>query len=200
MQQISNEGKIKISELKPHPQNNYYFDEISDKDLRRLQWTQLKNDISTKDIQLCKLAQQIYNASIDLNAPIYQIRNYNDYLNYSKSNFHGGCNDNFNTKYENLFFKIFPYLQKQIPFGTGTGGYKKYGVKRYIADFVDPISDTIIEIDGNNHNNHLQKLKDELRELFFWNNGYFTIRFTNKEVLNLFRLHCNVIAMEIENE
>lgn len=62
------------------------------------------------------------------------------------------------------------------------------------------MSKTIIEIDGENHNDELQRLKDDLRELFFLKNGYITIRFTNQEVLNLFRLHCNAIAMEVENE
>lgn len=193
--------QINISELKSHPRNNEFFDDITgDKNLRQLQWIQLKKDISTKEIQLCGLAKQIYYASIDINDPIYQMKNYNDYLKYSKSNFHGGCNDNFNTKYENIFSKMFPYLQKQCSFGTGVDGFKKYGTKRYIADFVDPLSRTIIEIDGENHNDKLQRLKDELRGLFFLKKGYITIRFTNQEVLNLFRLHCNVIAMEVENE
>lgn len=191
MQQIS------INELKPHPRNKEFFENIS---TRQLRWIQLKKDIATKEINLCKFAKQIYDASINVNDPIYQIKNYDDYLKYSKSNLHGGCNDNFNTKYENIFSKIFPYLQKQCSFGTGHGGYKKYGVKRYIADFVDPFSKTIIEIDGENHNEELQKMKDTLRDLFFLKNGYITIRFTNQEVLNLFKLLCNVIAMDIENE
>lgn len=193
--------QINVKELKSHPRNNEFFDDINgDKNIRQLRWIQLKKDISTKEFQLFDLAKQIYYASIDINDPIFQIRNYNDYLKYSKSNFHGGCNDNFNTKYETIFSKVFPYLQKQCSFGTGNGGYKKYGTKRYIADFVDPLSNTIIEIDGENHNEKLQRLKDKLRELFFLEKGYITIRFTNQEVLNLFRLHCNVIAMEVENE
>ena len=127
--------QININELRSHPRNNEFFDDIiGDKNLQQLRWVQLKKDISTKEIQLCDLA------------------------------------------------------------------FKKYGTKRYIADFVDPLSRTIIEIDGENHNEKLQRLKDELRELFFLKKGYITIRFTNQEVLNLFRLHCNVIAMEVENE
>lgn len=117
--------QININELKAHPRNNEFFDDITgDKNIRQLRWIQLKNDISKKEIQLCNLGRQIYLDSIDVNDPIYQIRNYDDYLKYSKSNFHGGCNDNFNTKYENIFSQIFPYLHKQRPFGTGRGGYK----------------------------------------------------------------------------
>jgi len=45
MQQINNEGKIKVAELKPHPQNNYYFD-----DMEGDAWDSLLQSISTSGV------------------------------------------------------------------------------------------------------------------------------------------------------
>lgn len=39
------EGKIKISELKPHPQNNFYFD-----DMEGDAWDSLLQSISTSNV------------------------------------------------------------------------------------------------------------------------------------------------------
>lgn len=44
-QRMDNEGKIKISELKPHPQNNYYFD-----DMEGDSWDSLLQSISTSGV------------------------------------------------------------------------------------------------------------------------------------------------------
>lgn len=163
-------------------------------------WIQFKKDIMKQNIQMSYLGQQIYQNLLESFSPVYQLKTYEDCIKYNRSNFHGGCNDHLNTKYENIFHSIFPYLLPQKPFGTGKNGYKKYGTKRYIADFFDPLSNTIIEIDGTTHDDDVQKLKDHLRELFFLENGYLTVRFTNDEVLKIFKLHCCVIAMEVENE
>lgn len=168
--------------------------------MRRLQWLNLKKDISNTTIKLQALAQKIYDYTVNSSKPLYQIRKSDDYIKYKKSNFHGGCNDNFNTQHELLFYKVFPYLQKQRHFGTGIGGYKKYGVKRYIADFVDSSSNTIIEIDGNSHNDKIQKIKDKIRDLFFKEHGYLVIRFKNQDVINLYKLYCNIVAQEVEDE
>jgi len=60
---------------------------------------------------------------------------------------------------------------------------KKYGVKRYIADFYDNDNDLIYEIDGENHSNELQILKDKIRDyFFFYDLNIKTIRLSNKEV------------------
>ena len=44
-QQMNSEGKIKISELKPHPKNDYYFD-----DMEGDSWDSLLQSISTSGV------------------------------------------------------------------------------------------------------------------------------------------------------
>ena len=106
-----------------------------------------------------------------------------NFMGVEKNNFVGGCNDNRNTKHEAIFKMLNPNLEEQVSFGTGEGGYKKYGVKRYIADFYDNDNDLIYEIDGENHSNELQILKDKIRDyFFFYDLNIKTIRLSNKEV------------------
>ncbi|MED1303188.1 hypothetical protein BK704_19350 [[Bacillus thuringiensis] serovar konkukian] len=105
---------------------------------------------------------------------------------YQSPNFKGGCGDTKGTFHEVLFGILFPYLKSQVAFGTGKGGYKKYGVKRYIADFYDEEYKTIYEIDGKSHRTTLGILSDELRDRFFRNElGIKTIRISNEGVENL---------------
>lgn len=103
-----------------------------------------------------------------------------------KINFIGGINDKRNTLHENLFSALYPNLKKQVHFGTGKGGYEKYLSKRYTVDFYDEEKDVIYEIDGSNHNTELQKIKDKIRDYFFWHElDIKTIRLTNKAVENI---------------
>ncbi|WP_322781232.1 DUF559 domain-containing protein [Staphylococcus haemolyticus] len=103
-----------------------------------------------------------------------------------KINFIGGINDTRNTLHENLFSALYPHYKKQVHFGTGKGGYEKYLSKRYTADFYDEENDIIYEIDGTSHDNELQKIKDKIRDYFFWHElGIKTIRLTNKAVENI---------------
>lgn len=167
----------------------------------RLNWILLKRKISEiNEIYLSDFSQKIFTSSLPSYNVMSQIYNYKDYLIYEKSNLHGGCNDKFMTKHEKIFKEMYPHLEYQKSFGTGKDGYSKYGVKRYIADFVDEKAKIIIEIDGLNHTNKLQQLKDKVREIFFLENNYMTIRFSNEEVIKLYKLYCNRIAKEIENE
>lgn len=101
----------------------------------------------------------------------------------SKINFIGGINDNRNTLHENLFSALYPKLKKQVHFATGKDGYEKYLTKRYTADFYDEENDIIYEIDGASHDTELQKIKDKIRDYFFWHElGIKTVRLTNKAV------------------
>lgn len=103
-----------------------------------------------------------------------------------KINFIGGINDNRNTLHENLFSALYPQYLKQVHFGTGKGGYEKYLSKRYTADFYDETNEIVYEIDGNSHNTELQKIKDKIRDYFFWHElGIKTVRLTNKDVENI---------------
>lgn len=133
---------------------------------------------------------------IELNAEIafqYIINYFSDLPNFSKTfdmffsdhkpfNFSGGCGDS-RTLHEKIFSYLYPKLEQQVVFGTGKGGYEKYGVKRYIADFYDPIENIIYEIDGSSHNNKISKIKDRIREIFFNDEkGIKIVRIKNKEV------------------
>lgn len=98
-------------------------------------------------------------------------------------NFVGGINDKRNTLHENLFSAMFPHLKKQVHFGTDKGGYEKYLSKRYTADFYNETTDEIYEIDGSSHKTELQKLKDNIRDIFFWQElGIKTVRLSNQDV------------------
>ncbi len=102
------------------------------------------------------------------------------------SNYIGGSNDFKRTTHENIFSVLYPSLKQQVCFGTGKKGYKKYGSKKFIADFVDIEKKCIYEIDGDNHKNMKIAKKDFFRDRFFIKElGYKTIRFTNREVENL---------------
>lgn len=91
-----------------------------------------------------------------------------------------------NTVHENIFSKLFPFLEKQVVFGLGKDAYKKYKVLKYTADFYNREDNVIWEIDGDNHKNGLQKLKDEKRDLILeLEYQAETIRISNKEVEEL---------------
>ncbi|EJR65653.1 DUF559 domain-containing protein [Bacillus cereus] len=116
---------------------------------------------------------------------------------YRSPNFKGGCGDTKGTFHEVLFGILFPYLKSQIAFGTGKGGYKKYGVKRYIADFYDEEHKTIYEIDGKSHRTKLGILSDVLRDRFFRNElGIKTIRISNEGVEKLLEDRLSLLQEE----
>jgi len=90
------------------------------------------------------------------------------------------------TLHENIFSRLFPFLEKQITFGLGKGAYKKYGVLKYTVDFYNREDDVVWEIDGGSHNSGLQRIKDEKRDLILAiEYGVETIRITNEQVENL---------------
>jgi hypothetical protein len=160
---VQKEGKLKMDDFNIKE----LFSNFNGIDDRRIKWMLLQKYISTHVIHLNELARQIFTGMGYTFNYTSQFRSYEDYLKYTRSNFHGGNNDNFKTKHENMFHSIFPELQFQRSFGTGNGGYKKYGTKRYIADFVDDLSQTVIEIDGDNHKALRCEVKDKIREYFF---------------------------------
>lgn len=85
--------------------------------------------------------------------------------------------------HESMFALMYPDLMQQAPFGTKKGGYKKYGFKRIIADFYDPDRGIVYEIDGRNHTEELQELKDQVRGHFLaLEYGVETIRISNEAV------------------
>lgn len=187
------------SVVKDYNQNNIPLEESES---RTIKWMMLKDFIGQNmHITVDEgLAQRMYAALMSSTNFSEEIKKYPELRYYVPKYFRGGCNDIFNTQHEFIFSEIFPLLKQQQSFGTGKGGYKKYGVKRYIADFVDPIAHVIIEIDGKNHSTYLQKIKDDLRTHFFQSIDYLTFRFTNEEVKILGKIYCNTIALIIQNK
>lgn len=87
------------------------------------------------------------------------------------------------TKHEKAFSLLYPYLEKQVAFGTGKGGYKEWGVKKFTVDFYNKKTNTIYEIDGASHFTEIGRLKDEYRDgLLHLLHGVNTVRISNKEV------------------
>ena len=69
---------------------------------------------------------------------------------------------------------------------TGINGFKfrrQHPIGSYIADFFCHKAKLIVEIDGSIHSREDIKQKDDIKqkELESW--GYFTIRFTNEQVM-----------------
>lgn len=91
-----------------------------------------------------------------------------------------------NTAHEFMFGTMFPKLLRQVTFGTGKGGLAKWGSKKYVADFFDPDTNTIFEIDGASHNSKYRQVADALRDKFFENKGIKTIRISNRMVERLY--------------
>ena len=60
---------------------------------------------------------------------------------------------------------------------------RQYVVGDYIADFLLPDINLIIEVDGAYHLDSVQQVEDELRERSLFDIGYRILRFTNEEVL-----------------
>lgn len=85
--------------------------------------------------------------------------------------------------YEQMFHLIYRDLEQQVVFGTGKDGYKKYGLKKITADFYDPKTKTVYEIDGPEHEQKIHSLRDQRRDLVLnIEYGIRTIRITNDEV------------------
>lgn len=109
---------------------------------------------------------------------------YNSYrktVGILKTPFIGGSGDNIMTLHERIFAYMFPEYKTQVVFGTGAGGYKKYGVKKYTADFYHEELNKIIEIDGNSHR-YKDSLLDYNRDHFFHSIGITTNRIYHDHV------------------
>ncbi len=61
---------------------------------------------------------------------------------------------------------------------------RQHGIGPYVTDFYHALNKTIIELDGEIHNDLEVKDTDEWRTTFLLEHGYKIIRFKNEEVLN----------------
>src|SRR4030095_2856124 len=77
-------------------------------------------------------------------------------------------------------------FRRQHPFGN------------YVADFYCHLLKYVIEVDGKIHNQPMNKLEDENKELNLESCGYFIDRFTNEEVIQNIEMVMNQIHETLE--
>lgn len=90
------------------------------------------------------------------------------------------------TIHENMFASLFPKFERQVTFGSGKGGLKKWGTKKFTADFYDPELKIVYEIDGKSHDVFINQLNDELKRRFLEEKGIKTKRIRNEQVEEAF--------------
>ena len=61
---------------------------------------------------------------------------------------------------------------------------RQYPIENYIVDFICNEKNLIIEIDGGQHNEEINKIYDEKRTEFLESRGYKVLRFWNNEIDN----------------
>lgn len=77
-------------------------------------------------------------------------------------------------------------FKRQVPIGN------------YIVDFLCKEKNLIVEIDGGQHNEKLNKIKDIKRTNYLESKGYKVIRFWNNEVWNNIEGVCSTLKKELE--
>ncbi len=82
------------------------------------------------------------------------------------------------TPYEDLLWKKFRDNQLGVKFK------RQHSIGGYILDFYCSEKKLIIELDGEIHNTKEAREYDQVRDKFFTDLGYQTIRFKNSEVEN----------------
>lgn len=88
--------------------------------------------------------------------------------------------------------KLWQVLRKKI---MGVKFKRQHSIGGYITDFYCANKKLIIELDGAVHNSEESREYDEIRDKFFKELGYSTLRFRNSEIENNFEEVIN----EIEN-
>lgn len=87
-----------------------------------------------------------------------------------------------NTKHEIMFSSMNPHLERQITFGTGKGGLKKWLTKKFKVDFYDAKNKIAYEIDGKSHQTKIGWVNDRLKDHFMKEKGILVIHYTNEQV------------------
>jgi very-short-patch-repair endonuclease len=75
-----------------------------------------------------------------------------------------------------------PHLKRQITFGTGKGGLKKWLTKKFTVDFYDEKNKIAYEIDGKSHRTKMGWVNDRLKDHFMKEKGILVIHYTNEQV------------------
>ena len=78
-------------------------------------------------------------------------------------------------------------FKRQVPIGN------------YIVDFLCKEKNLIVEIDGGQHNETLNKIKDIKRTNYLESKGYKVIRFWNSEVWDNIEGVCDILKRELDS-
>lgn len=109
-----------------------------------------------------------------------------------------GCGHGHNTVHENMFDLLTGRkYEQQVTFGTGNGGYQKYGMKKVTVDFYDKENRIAYEIDGKNHKNKYIHLRDQVKEIILYEvHGIQTYRISNESVEKWMKERVRELAKE----
>jgi very-short-patch-repair endonuclease len=80
----------------------------------------------------------------------------------------------------------------------GVKFFRQYSAGPYILDFYCPSCRLAVELDGSQHGDDNQKIRDERREKYLKQNDIFVLRFWNDEVMDNFEGVAGKIVEEIE--
>jgi very-short-patch-repair endonuclease len=86
--------------------------------------------------------------------------------------------------------------------GKQLGGvkfFRQYSAGPYILDFYCPVCRLAVELDGSQHGDDDQKIRDERREKYLKQNDIFVLRFWNDEITDNLDGVVDKIAEEIES-
>ncbi len=86
------------------------------------------------------------------------------------------------TWHERLIGLWYPNLKRQVDFGTGRLGARRYLANSFTADFLDEAEGTVYEVDGETHNLPNQRTSDLNKECFFRDRGLNVVRISNSSV------------------
>lgn len=101
------------------------------------------------------------------------------------------------TTHERIFHLMYPSLKQQVVVGTGKGGYKKWGVKKFTLDFYDENKNIAYEIDGKSHETEIGKLQDKYRDMLLrYLYDIRTVRYSNEEVENMLKRRIKELGVE----
>jgi very-short-patch-repair endonuclease len=78
--------------------------------------------------------------------------------------------------------------------------FRQYSVGPYILDFYCPVLKLAVELDGGQHNDEENKIRDNARSAYLQQQGINVIRFWNHEVMQQLEAVLTKIAEQIEKQ
>lgn len=72
-------------------------------------------------------------------------------------------------------------------------------IGRYIVDFYCPSAKLVIELDGSQHGRPQETKNDRERDAYLQSRGLTVVRYTNKEIHEIFDVVCTDIRRRLDN-